>query len=317
MNVQNIWIIVYPQMLISVNYFSDNIRILRERISLSQAEISYRLGFSRSAWNNYERGISKPGLDDLFKIIGFFDISASDILETDLSKHEFYKKINADKKVNKNEHVNEFNSDFKPKKYPQNSSLSIVNDDGGDKYYPSTMPKVITVDTQGNENMVMVPVKARAGYLLGYGDPEFIQTLPAYRLPGLNNGTFRIFEVEGLSMYPTLNSGDLVIGSNVEQLGVIRDDRIHIVVTKNEGVVVKRVLNRLKSDDKLILKSDNYKDRDLYPPIVCDPSDILEIWYATGYISRQMRPPAEMYNRVVDLEGRLTLLEKIFTRNKP
>ena len=73
---------------------------------------------------------------------------------------------------------------------------------------------------------------------------------------------------------------------------------------------MKRILNRIEKDGKLILKSDNYKERDFYPPIVCDPSAILEVWYATGFISRQLRPPAEMYNRVVDLEGRLTLLEE-------
>jgi signal peptidase I len=118
-----------------------------------------------------------------------------------------------------------------------------------------------------------------------------------------------MFEVDGLSMYPTLSSGDVVICSNVEQLQDIRDDRLHVIVTKNDGIVVKRVLNRLVKDGKVILKSDNYKDRELYPTIVVDPGDILEVWYCTGFLSRQMRPPAETYNRLIDLEARFTLLE--------
>lgn len=155
----------------------------------------------------------------------------------------------------------------------------------------------------------MVPVKARAGYLNGYADPEFIATLPAYRLPGLNNGTFRLFEVEGHSMIDSLNDRDIVICSNVDQLALVRDDRVHVVVTKNEGVVVKTVLNRIKTDGKLILKSENYKDREQYPAIICDPSDIIEIWYCVMYMSRYFKRSSDIFKRVSDLEARFTLLE--------
>lgn len=177
-------------------------------------------------------------------------------------------------------------------------------------YANTRLPKLVTVDAQGNENVVFVPIKARAGYLNGYGDEQYISQLPAYRLPGLNNGTFRLFEVEGLSMHPTFNSGDVVIGSFVESLDTVRDDRVYVVVTKNDGIVVKRCLNRIKTDGKLILKSDNFKDRDDYPTIVVSPEDVLEIWYAKSYMSHQMRPPAEMYNRLIDLEGKFTLLQE-------
>ncbi|WP_346236116.1 S24 family peptidase [Niabella insulamsoli] len=169
-------------------------------------------------------------------------------------------------------------------------------------------PVMVTVDHQGRENIVMVPVKARAGYLNGYGDPEFIQSLPAYRLPGLHNGVFRMFEVQGLSMYQTLYDKDIVIGSFVEQARDIRDDRVHILVTKDHGIVIKRVLNRVSNDGVLILKSDNYKDRHLYPPIVLHPEDILEVWYCKMRLTPQFGTP-DLYTRLVDLEGRLTLLE--------
>lgn len=293
-----------------MKYLAKNLVFLREREGLKQREISLRLGFNQSTWNNYERGVSKPGLDDFIKIIRFFKTTASKLLEEDLTKSDFSQKNEGSKKGIKYDHSSDYDGDLYAKKLPNPDILSQVNEDENDLVLNYRMPKVITVDSQGNENVIMVPVKARAGYLSGYSDPEFISQLPAYRIPGLNNGTFRIFEVEGLSMYPTLHSADLVIGSYVEQLGLLRDDRVHVVVTKNEGIVVKRVLNRIKTDGKLILKSDNYKDRDQYPPIVCDPQDIIEIWYATGYISKQMKPPAEIYNRLIDLEGRFTILEQ-------
>lgn len=293
-----------------MKYFAKNIGFLRSLRNLSQAQTADRLGFKRTTWNGYENGTSKPYIDGLVIIANYFDISEADLLHTDLSKGDYSKKVTDPKKKGKGDYEGYHEGDFSPKKYPKNEKLSIVAEsDESTRIVQVRMPKVITVDSQGNENVIMVPVKARAGYLNGYADTEFISSLPAYRLPGLNNGTFRLFEVEGISMYPTLSSGDLVIGSYVEQLGIVRDDRVHIIVTKNEGVVVKRVLNRIKSDGKLILKSDNHKERDQYPPIVCDPQDILEIWYATGYLSRQLKPPAEIYNRLIDLEGRFTILE--------
>lgn len=293
-----------------MSLLAKNLKYLTELSGISQAEISRQLGFSRSAWNNYLNGVSKPVIDDLYKILGLFKVSATQILEEDLRKGKFSLNENAIKILRKGEFDSQYSGKFYGQKGGEKEVLTVLNEPRPSFEERIRIPYIITVDTQGNENVVFVPVKARAGYLNGYADPEFMHTLPAYRLPGLNNGTFRIFEVEGVSMYPTLNAGDMVIGSNVEQMDLLRDDRVHVLVTKNEGVVVKRVLNRLKQDGKLILKSDNYKDRDLYPPIVVDPGDILEVWYATGYISRQMRPPAEMYNRLIDLEGRLTLLEE-------
>lgn len=272
--------------------------------------MSAQFGFSHSTWNNYERGTSKPALDDLIKICNFFGVDEYTILHSNLTTlGDFSKLFREGKNRTSHDFAGDFQGDFRPKKYKSYDISSTTNktEETGAIYH--RIPQVITVDSRGDENVVMVHIKARAGYLNGYADPEFIENLPAYRLPGLNNGTFRIFEVEGLSMYPTLHSGDLVIGSFVDQLRVLRDDRVHVVVTKNEGVVVKRVLNRIDKDGKLILNSDNLKERDMYPPLVIDPGDVLEVWYAIGFISRQMRPPAEVYNRVIDLEGRLTILE--------
>lgn len=276
-----------------------------------------QLGFERSTYNGYENEKSRPYLDVFIHVAKFFGVSESDLIHVDLSKKgHFSDKSDISKKQDKGYFDGHYEGHFDPKKYPKNEKLTEVNDAEKQIKTLHRMPQVITIDTQGNENVILVPVRARAGYLNGYSDPSFIEKLPAYRLPGLNNGSYRLFEVEGLSMYPTLHSGDLIIGQNVEQLQDTRDDRVHVIVTKNDGIVTKRVLNRIKKDGKLILKSDNYKDRDMYPPIVCDPGDVIEMWYAIGFISRQMRPPAEVYNRVIDIDGRLSLIEDLMKKLK-
>lgn len=164
-------------------------------------------------------------------------------------------------------------------------------------------PFVITTDNTGRENVVMVPVRARAGYLDGYGDPEFIQTLPTYTLPGLRNGTFRAFELEGHSMNPTLKHHDIVIGSWVESIEDIRDDRVYVIVTKNKGIVIKRVLNRVNEYGFLVCKSDSITNRQDYPNLQIHPDDILELWYSRMYLSSDFKAPSDVWQRINDLEA--------------
>ena len=80
---------------------------------------------------------------------------------------------------------------------------------------------VTTVDNSGKDNIVLVPIKAQAGYLVGAQQQEYIESLPAFWLPGLGPGSYRAFEVSGYSMladrqgfYP----GDIVIAEFVEEI---------------------------------------------------------------------------------------------------
>lgn len=172
-------------------------------------------------------------------------------------------------------------------------------------------PKVISCDHKGNENIVHVPVKARGGYLHGYGDTEFIETLPSYNLPGLNGATYRSFEVEGVSMYPTLKPQDYVVAEWIPKLEDIRENRVHVIVT-NDGILVKRVVNRIKERGKLYLKSDTLKDRPYYPTIELDPQEIREIWYVKMKFSADLSAPDDLYSRMNDLEIIVNDIKKEF-----
>ncbi|MDM8176876.1 S24/S26 family peptidase [Olivibacter sp. 47] len=172
------------------------------------------------------------------------------------------------------------------------------------------MPHVVTIDNLGRDNVALVPVRARAGYLSGYGDPEYIKELPSYNLPTLRNGTYRAFEIEGHSMTPTLKNHDIVVGEWVENLDHIRDDRVYIVVTKTSGIVVKRVLNRIFEYGFIVAKSDAVNNRQDYPNLKIMPEDIIEIWYARLYISAEFKAPSDMWQRLNDLEAGLEMVKK-------
>ena len=176
----------------------------------------------------------------------------------------------------------------------------------------SGMPQVIAVNQTGDENVVYVPVKARAGYLDGYGDPSYIETLPSFNMPHLTNGTYRCFEVKGNSMVRTFFDGDLVFGKYVEDLSDIKDGRVYVIVSKNDGIVLKRVINRIAERRKLILKSDN-KDGN-YPTYTINAEDIAEVWYVTMYASKQMPEPVDIYDRLHELESKVVDLEGALQR---
>ncbi|HYK47461.1 MAG TPA: LexA family transcriptional regulator [Parafilimonas sp.] len=126
-----------------------------------------------------------------------------------------------------------------------------------------------------------VPVKAAAGYLAGYADPEFIDELNTFTLPMLAPGEYRAFEIVGDSMLPT-PSGSIIVGEKVENIDDVRANNTYIVVSKNEGIVYKRIMKNNRYKNKLTLMSDNPQ----YEPYHVNPEDILEIWRAQMVITK-------------------------------
>jgi transcriptional regulator with XRE-family HTH domain len=145
----------------------------------------------------------------------------------------------------------------------------------------------ISVDKDDNENIELVPLKASAGYLNGYADPEFVAQLPKFYLPMFKQGTYRAFEIKGDSMLP-LVSGTIIIGEYMENWGDVKGGDTYVIVSKSEGVVYKRMGSKFRADKKLKLISDN----PVYEPYEISGEDVLEIWKAKAYISTQMPLPA-------------------------
>lgn len=147
----------------------------------------------------------------------------------------------------------------------------------------------IATDDSEKENITLVGQKASAGYLNGFADPEYMETLPQFHLPNLSRqATYRAFELSGDSMLP-LVPGTIVIGAYVEQLKEIKSGRTYVLVTQTEGVVYKRVFNYLEENGKLFLASDN----EHYKPYEVRVEDVLEIWEAKAFISTDFPNPGD------------------------
>ncbi|MEP1780732.1 S24/S26 family peptidase, partial [Reichenbachiella sp.] len=132
-----------------------------------------------------------------------------------------------------------------------------------------------------NENIELIPQKASAGYMNGYADPTYIENMPKFQLPMLpKNATYRAFEISGDSMLP-LQPGTVIIGEYLENISHIKNGKTYVLLSKEEGIVYKRVFNYVEENGKLFLVSDNKS----YSPYQVDAKDIIEVWESKAFIS--------------------------------
>ncbi len=228
-----------------MSYLSDNIRYLRAQKELSQQKVAEALLITRARYSKYEEGASEPPLEVLLRISRYFHVSVDLLISVDL------------------------------RKIPMQDLLKLED---------NRILLPITIDPMGNNFIEIIPHKARAGYLSGYADPEFIQNLEQISLPFLREGKYRAFPIEGDSM-PPHKEGSFIIGSYIERLDYIRNGHTYVIITPNEGVVYKRVY---KIDDKTFeLHSDNA----FYKPYRIEAYEILEIWeYASSIATQEFKP---------------------------
>ncbi len=222
-----------------------NLRFLRAKESLTQREFAERLGLKQATLGAYEEDRATPPLNCLVDVSRLFNVSLDNLINCDLSNL--------------------------PEKNWRNSG--------------SRKKEVlaITVDAHNKENVELVTQKASAGYLSGYQDPEFVKDLPKISMPVLpRNKTYRAFEIQGDSMLP-VQPGSIIFAEYCEDISAIKNGKLYILITRQDGIVFKRVFNFTDQEKKLLLVSDNR----LYQPYGVDVEDILEVWVAKAFFSNQ------------------------------
>lgn len=251
---------------------AKNIKHLRILKKLSQEVLGDELNVPRSRIGSYEEGRSSPSIEFLIKLSDYFKIPIDILLRNDLTKA----------------------TDF-----------SFIELNNQRVLFP------IMVDND-NENLIeVVPIKATAGYLAGYDDPEYIEQLQKIKLPFLPTGKHRAFPIKGDSMLP-MKDGSFVIGRFVEDRSDIKTGRTYVLVTLNDGMVYKRVMNNIDFNNSLLLMSDNKKYNDYSVPI----NEVLELWEFTCSINTQEYSEEELklssiINMFNELGVELKSLEKL------
>lgn len=164
--------------------------------------------------------------------------------------------------------------------------------------------------SSADRNLIhFVPVKAAAGYLTSYADTEFIDELNTFTLPMLTGGQYRAFEIIGDSMLPT-PSGSIIVGEKVESMDDVKNNLAYIVVSRNEGIVYKRIVKNNRAKNKISLVSDNPS----YQPYQVNTEDVVELWQAQvviGKVATQQRWDVNsLANLVNNLQDQVSTLKK-------
>jgi len=133
----------------------------------------------------------------------------------------------------------------------------------------------------------LVGIKAQAGYVKGFEQTDYLDTLEMYSLPpGVHpaGATWCYFEVDGESMEPTFSPGDVVLATMVpvEDWREVKDHCVYVILTA-EQLLIKRVLK--KSADEWLLLSDN---EEAAPPVNLSLNTVRQLWL----FRRQIRSKA-------------------------
>ncbi len=159
-------------------------------------------------------------------------------------------------------------------------------------------PTTLTEYTKGN--IGYVPVAAQAGYGGQVHTAILESEMPHFNLPGYDykTGLHRCFDISGDSMEPTLFAGDKVVCSSIDVNNwhtKIRDGFVYIVITM-DSVYVKRVNNKLKAEQLLVLNSDN----SFYEPFEVPVIELKEVWEVEVVISSFNASPKNVKRGVFD-----------------
>jgi len=158
-----------------------------------------------------------------------------------------------------------------------------------DLYRKDTMPSVVTINSDGVDNISMVNQKAAAGYPHNVQDSEWYKNLPAFDmpLPQYRHATYRGFQVEGDSMLPHFKPEDWVLAKAVESLNYATNNKVHIIVLY-DSVLLKKI--EKQSDEKYLkLISTN----EIYPPYTIETKDIQELWEVTSKLTFSVNEHSE------------------------
>lgn len=226
-----------------MKFIQSNIKHLRSLKRFSQERFADELGWTRSIVGSYEEGRSEPPIDRLIELSVYFNIPIDILVKNDLRR-------------------------------TKNTSFIEV----GNKrvLFP------VTVNDMDEDLIEIVPTKASAGYLQGYADPEYIEQLQKIKLPFLPTGTHRAFPISGDSMLP-VKDGSFIVAKFIDAINDVKNGCTYIILTKDDGLVYKRVYNKIEEKDCLELHSDNK----LYAPYDVKTTDIMEIWEFTCCINTQ------------------------------
>ncbi|WGQ15620.1 LexA family transcriptional regulator [Sphingobacterium faecium] len=256
-----------------MEYPNNNFEVIRKELGLTNRDFAAFLNIPEQTYSRVKRGIyplgtiTKRKFEEALPEINIkwllFNEGDRDKPREVIDQNKILQNTNA-------KYIGQFSRDIK-----------FMDDDGNNIFF-EVSPGRYLMKTR------LVTEKAKAGYLLGYDNQEYLEELPFHTInvTEFHKGHYVSFEVCGDSMdngkRKSLGSGDIVTGRLIDR--IYWQSKLHthawdyfIFVTKTDGILIKQVIKHDVENGILTLHSLN-EDKKKYPDFEIHLDDVREIF---------------------------------------
>lgn len=167
--------------------------------------------------------------------------------------------------------------------------------------------KLIIMDHK-NGFLPLINAKAHAGFLKDAHEEKVMDEFEYYRIPGYNPTKDSVLiEIEGKSMRPTINEGDVLICQVQRNLDYVLDGSTAIIVTDNEFLLTR--VFKDEDDRYFRMEGDNADEQNKNE---IKKSKIVKLLLVLGKVSNALIPHRELAfkGKLRSLEESVELLSK-------
>ncbi|MGB3466422.1 MAG: LexA family transcriptional regulator [Cyclobacteriaceae bacterium] len=254
-----------------MSFIGKNIKKIRSVRKLSQQKFAELFSLSRTSVGAYEEERAEPKVETIIQIANHFGLSVDVLLTKELSVNDLYNIDLLKQKLNKAHNIEK----------PVSAGFNPIG-------------------------VPIIPVKKYVEYIVNHKSKDFLSNLSRVNVPVAGKGIMRAFEMSGSEMEYNqhgLHHGDLLMCKQIstDQIAV---EQILVIVTQKE-ITIRRVDHCDQNAIKLVSDDPNY------PTIDIDTNEVLEYWQVKGKYSTYLNPPKLVEEKLLRLEKRIELLEKL------
>lgn len=263
---------------------SQNIRYLRRKYQFTQEQMARKLGIKRSLLGAYEEARANPRLEVLVKAAELFNVSVDQLVSDPIG--ELHKEPD-----DKNMHTGTVppHRDFRTgeSKYLKETDERQTID--SKRQRPFLPPRTIAFpssDIQKSlQHLRLVPEKEFKQYFFNAVEEEYLKALPELilPLPSAADAKYRAFEVKDNAMQPICR-GAIVVGRQVENIQRLKDGKSHVLITRTEGILFRRVFNHIEKSGNLLLEANHKEYESIHFSVL---GREVEAWEVVLYISAE------------------------------
>lgn len=296
-------------------YVNENIRILRNRMGLTQEKFAELMGINRKAIGAYEENRATPPLDKLNRMATLFGVSLDQLTQyrfaadaplfeasEESPEHSLQKKGQPEFRTEGGQRHAEFSpqktgnvTGFRTEGTPRQPAFSPQKTGDASDTRPGEMPvqaepglpaeKKRPFSRTGHTNPAFEPLRESAiryvshkyfdKYIVDADFESRLGDLPSFDFPFREEG--RLYRAFDVPADSYLEEG-IIIGEQLTQPGSLNETGRLLVVSNTKGIFLRKL--EKGSQGEFIVKNEGRED------FILRSADIREIWKPVGFFSR-------------------------------